>query len=172
MSGARVARPWQLRSAAINEIVRAADQFEAWDTLRDRPADDFGLLVTAETGETGNPIPVRTSALMLSWGRDDDAQAFVDLAVAQGLPDTTTADRAFRQAPAVTCPVCERENGDLVADLAIVGEASFLMCRPCQRVSDIVQAAPIDAHMPLPAEQVAAWMRRLQDELLPTGAEG
>ncbi len=88
---------WHLRSRAINEVVRAEDQFAAWNTLRDRPAEDFGLVVEAEPDENGDPIPVRTSALMFSWRRDDDAEAFVAAAVAQGLPDTTGADRAFRK---------------------------------------------------------------------------
>lgn len=58
---------------------------------------DFGLIVTAEADENGDPIPVRTSALMFSWGRDDDAEEFIDLAIDAGLPDTTKEDRAFRR---------------------------------------------------------------------------
>lgn len=67
-----------------------------------------------------------------------------------------------------TCPVCERENGALVEDRAVgfgPGPDTFLMCRPCQRVSDIVEAAPLTAYMPGSRESLAEWMRRLQDEL-------
>lgn len=88
-------RTWQLRSAAIDEIVQARDQFEAWDTLRDRPIEDLGLVVEAEPDENADPIPVRTSGLMFRWGRDDDARAFIELAIANDLPDTTAADLAF-----------------------------------------------------------------------------
>ena len=87
---------WQLRSRAINEVVQAKDQFAAWDTLRDRPADDFGLIVEAEPDENSDPFLVRTSALMFSWGRDEEAAAFVSCAVANGLSDTTEVDRRFR----------------------------------------------------------------------------
>lgn len=84
---------WVLRSRNIFEVVEAHDQFAAWNTLRIRPADDFGILVTAEPDEDGDPIPVRTSQLMMSWGREDDGLAFVAAAIAAGLPDTTSADR-------------------------------------------------------------------------------
>jgi hypothetical protein len=87
---------WHLRSAAVDEFVRAPNQFAAWETLRDRPTADFGLVVTAEADESADPIVVRTSALMFWWGRDDEAEAFVGAAVANGLPDTTTADRQFQ----------------------------------------------------------------------------
>lgn len=90
-------RVWHLRSRAINVVVRAEDQFAAWDTLRDRPAEDFGLAVSAEADESDDPISVRTSALMFSWGRDEEAELFVALAVEQGLPDTTAGDRRFAE---------------------------------------------------------------------------
>ena len=86
---------WHVRSRAIDELVRAEDQFAAWDALRERPAEDFGLIVLAEPDESGDPISVRTSALMFSWGRDDDAKHFISLAVANGLSDTTEEDRRF-----------------------------------------------------------------------------
>lgn len=88
-------RRWHLRSRAVNEVVHAPDQFDAWDTLRDRPAEDFGLVVTAEPDESGDPITVRTSALMFSWGREVDAAAFVVIAVESGLPNTTLEDLRF-----------------------------------------------------------------------------
>lgn len=89
---------WHLRSRAIDELVQAADQFAAWDTLRDRPLEDFGLIVTAERDEDADPIGVHTSGLMFWWGRDDDAKRLIALAIENGLPDTTAADRAFAEA--------------------------------------------------------------------------
>lgn len=89
---------WHVRTRLINEVVQADDQFVAWDTLRGRPAEEFGLIVVAEPDESGDPIPVRTSALMFSWGRDEDAARFIAAAVDQGLPDTTAEDRLFRSA--------------------------------------------------------------------------
>jgi hypothetical protein len=88
-------RTWRLRSKGIDEVTRADDQFAAWETLRARPVEDFGLVVTAEPDESGNPIPVRSSALMFAWGREEDARAAVAVAVAAGLPDTTEQDRRF-----------------------------------------------------------------------------
>ena len=88
---------WQLRSRAINEVVQAADQFAAWDTLSDRAAEDFGLIVEAEPDENGDPFLVRTSALMFWWGRDGEAEAFIALAIACDLGDTTEVDRRFRR---------------------------------------------------------------------------
>lgn len=43
---------WHLKSFAINEVVEADDQWEAWDTLSERPLEDFGLIVMAEPNET------------------------------------------------------------------------------------------------------------------------
>lgn len=78
-------KTWMLRSLAIREVVRAEDQWEAWDSLRDRPLEDFGLIVLAEPNEDADPIPVQTEMLMRRWGRYDDAVAFHALAVANGL---------------------------------------------------------------------------------------
>ena len=86
---------WHVHTFAIDEFVRAADQFEAWDTLRDRPLEEFGLVVTAEPDESGDPIFVRTSQLMFKWGREEDALATVAHAVANGLPDTADVDRKW-----------------------------------------------------------------------------
>jgi hypothetical protein len=88
-------RRWMLTSRRISEVVTAADQFAAWNTLRNRPIEDFGLVVSAEPDENGDPIPVRTSQLMFSWGRPEDARAFIALAIEKGLPDTTAADSRF-----------------------------------------------------------------------------
>jgi hypothetical protein len=84
---AAVGTRWQLRSREINEFVVAADQWEAWDTLRDRSIYDFGLVVSAEPHESGDHevIPVHTATLMRRWGRDDDAEQFDELARKAGL---------------------------------------------------------------------------------------
>lgn len=71
---------WLVKSRDIMEIVPAADQWEAWDTLKDRPIEDFGLVVLAEPDESGDPIPVQTVTLMERWGRRADAEAFRALA--------------------------------------------------------------------------------------------
>lgn len=76
---------WHVCSREINEIVRAADQWEAWDTLRYRSAFDFGLIVTAEPNEDADPIPVHAATLMRRWGRDQDAEAFDQIAREAGL---------------------------------------------------------------------------------------
>lgn len=86
---------WHVRSRAIDEVAAAADQFDAWDTLRDHPIEDFGLIVTAEPNESDDPIPIHTAALMYSWGRIADAEALIALAVQHDLPDTTEANQAF-----------------------------------------------------------------------------
>lgn len=89
-------RRWVLRSHGIGEVILAADQWAAWDTLRNRPVEDFGLIVTAEPDEDGNPIPVRTSRLMFDWGRDVDAMRFIDMAATEGLGDTRAVDSGGR----------------------------------------------------------------------------
>lgn len=61
------------------------------------------------------------------------------------------------------CPVCERTNGVLVHESDGAG-GTYAMCRPCQRITDMVAAAPLDAYRPELAEDIGAWMRRLQDE--------
>lgn len=76
---------WHLRGRQINEVVEAADQWEAWDTLRDRSVFDFGLVTSAEADENADPIPVHTATLMRRWGREEDAEAFDQLAREAGL---------------------------------------------------------------------------------------
>lgn len=76
---------WHLRSREINEVVQAADQWEAWDSLRDRSAVDFGLVVSAEPDENGDPFPVKTATLMHRWGREEDAEQFDAVARQAGL---------------------------------------------------------------------------------------
>lgn len=84
---------WVLRSGRIHEVVSAPDQFSAFDVLRDRPVQDFGLIVTAEPDEDADPVGVRTSALLLHWGREADAAMVIQAAIGQGLPDTSVQDR-------------------------------------------------------------------------------
>lgn len=77
---------WHLRSAAIDELVRADDQWEAWDTLRERPIEDFSLVVVAEPNEDADAsIPVQTAMLMRRWERDQDADLCDEAARRAGL---------------------------------------------------------------------------------------
>jgi hypothetical protein len=87
-------RRWHVWSREINELVYAADQFEAFDMLRSRPAEEFGLIVQAEVDEDAEPFPVRTSLLMYRWYRDEDARRFIELGLEHGMPDTTQEDLA------------------------------------------------------------------------------
>lgn len=87
---------WHLTSIRVDEFVNAKDQFEAWDSLRERPATDFGLIVAAlvsnETLDDGCYL-IRTSILMFRWGRDSDADRFVALAIERGFPNSSNEDR-------------------------------------------------------------------------------
>jgi hypothetical protein len=76
---------WRIRSREIDEVVQADDQWEAWDSLRDRSAFDFGLIATAEPNESADPIPVHTATLMRRWDREKDAEAFDEVARQAGL---------------------------------------------------------------------------------------
>lgn len=76
---------WLIRSNGHTDVVVASDQWEAWDTWRDRPAADFGLVVLAEMNENADPIPVQTATLMRRWGREEDAIRFDDRAKELGL---------------------------------------------------------------------------------------
>lgn len=80
-------RRWLVKTGTIVQIVPAVTQWGAWNTLRSRPVEDFGLIVTAEPDDSGDPIPVHTSQLMRDWGRFTDADLFDDAARAQGLID-------------------------------------------------------------------------------------
>jgi hypothetical protein len=88
-------KKWQLRSRQIREVVHAPDVWAAFDTLRDRPIDDFGLVVEAEPNELGSDqsIPVRTSVLMLRWKRMEDWDVCIQTGIAAGYGDTSAADR-------------------------------------------------------------------------------
>lgn len=89
---------WDVTSKNIEEIVEAADQWEAFDSLSTRSADDFGLVVEAQpVNETAEEsFAVRTSMLFARWNRPDEARLFVDAAIRQGLPDTSIADLGSR----------------------------------------------------------------------------
>lgn len=82
---------WYVTSKNIDEIVEAADQWEAFDSLRSWPVDDFGLIVEAqpvrETVEES--IGIRTSKLFARWHRVDEAKLFIATAIELGLPDTS-----------------------------------------------------------------------------------
>ncbi len=91
-------KTWRIQSRAIDEVVQAEDQFEAWNTLRDRSTPDFGLIVSAEPDENADPFYVYTSALMTLWGREEDAVVFREIALAAGLHDTTQSDNRFAEA--------------------------------------------------------------------------
>ncbi len=66
-------------------IVRARDQWKAWDVLKERPVGDFGLICMAEPNENGDPFMVSTEALMKRWGRKADAKLAHEAAVREGL---------------------------------------------------------------------------------------
>lgn len=76
---------WAIRSGKLVAMVRAADQFVAWDTFRHEDRYQFGLIATAEPNENGDPIPVKVSTLMERWGRIHDAEQFHALARSKGL---------------------------------------------------------------------------------------
>lgn len=86
---------WMLESREIDEVVEARDQWEAYDTLKDRPLGDFGLIVTAQPANETNEhaVGVRTAFLFgTRWGDPIAAKAFVERGIELGLPDTTEQD--------------------------------------------------------------------------------
>lgn len=76
---------WLVKTKDIREVVEAADQFAAWDTLAKRPMRDFGLVVTAERNGDGDPIGIQTAMLMRRWRRHTAARLFDQLALDNGL---------------------------------------------------------------------------------------
>ena len=90
-------RRWHITSKGINEYVVAPDQWAAWNTLRNRPVEDFGLIVSAEPDDNDEAIPVHTATLMFAWNRDDDAALAIAVAIANDLPDTTVANLAVAE---------------------------------------------------------------------------
>lgn len=85
---------WFLTSKDIDEMVEAVDQWQAFDSLQNRSADDFGLIVEAQpVKETrAESIAIRTSMLFGRWGRIEEAKQFIGVGVHAGLPDTTDTD--------------------------------------------------------------------------------
>lgn len=82
---------WYVTSKNIDEIVEAANQWEAFDSLSSRTADDFGLVVEAQlVNETvEESFGVRTSKLFARWNRPEEARLFIAAAISLGLPDTS-----------------------------------------------------------------------------------
>ncbi len=85
---------WYVTTKDIDEVVEAADQWEAFDSLRSRAASEFGLVVEAQpVNETRDEsMAVRTSLLFNRWGYPEIARRFIEAAVAAGLPDTSESD--------------------------------------------------------------------------------
>ena len=85
---------WLVSTKNIDEVVEAADQWEAFDSLRGREAIEFGLVVEAqpaqETAEAA--IAIRTSALFGRWGDAGTARLFIKAGIQYGLPDTSAED--------------------------------------------------------------------------------
>jgi hypothetical protein len=85
---------WFVSTKDIDEIVEASDQWEAFNSLKGRSPDEFGLVVEVqpvrETSEAA--IAVRTSKLFGLWGDPVIAKQFIEAAIALGLPDTTKED--------------------------------------------------------------------------------
>ena len=87
---------WTIRSRGFEVTISAPDQHAAWNTLRNRPESDFGLVVSAfPDGGEDNLIAVHTSALMTAWRRNGGARRFRRHAIAMGLPDTAASDRRY-----------------------------------------------------------------------------
>jgi hypothetical protein len=78
-------KSWHIKSGRIDETVTAATQYAAWNTLRKRPAEEFGLIASAEPNGNGDPLVIQTEALMATWGRADDSARFHEAARAHGL---------------------------------------------------------------------------------------
>lgn len=88
-------RVWVVQSGSMVEVVKAEDQWEAFDTLKERELEQFGMLVVAtpEFGGDAEAIAVRTSMLFgKRWGRPDIAHRIIADAIEMGLPDTSEAD--------------------------------------------------------------------------------
>lgn len=88
---------WAIRRGDSERVVEAIDQHAAWNTLRSEPTESFGLVVTAlEEGlDEDERYGIHTSALMFTWGRDEEAILLIEAAIEIGLPDTTLIDMAY-----------------------------------------------------------------------------
>ncbi len=84
---------WRVTTKGRTLAVEAADQWEAFDALRDQPLEAFGLVVEAtQRMSPEDTYAVRTPKLLARWGRLDDAREVIALVVAAGGPDTSAAD--------------------------------------------------------------------------------
>lgn len=85
---------WYVSTKDIDEIVEAANQWEAFDALRHRNPADFGLVVEAQAVNktSEESICIRTSMLFGRWGKPEVGRLFVEAAMKQGLPDTSDTD--------------------------------------------------------------------------------
>jgi hypothetical protein len=84
---------WTVTTRDLSIPVDAANQFEAFDALREFPRDAFGMVVEA-TDPVGRIYPVRTSLLMLRWNREEDAEMFRRRAITLRYGDSRAADLA------------------------------------------------------------------------------
>jgi len=85
---------WIVETGTIVATVLARNQWEAFDALRSFDKNGFGLIVVAKRAYSaeGEEYAVRTSRLMGRWGRVSDALEFINLAIEEGLPDTSRED--------------------------------------------------------------------------------
>ena len=85
---------WTVSTKGRETTVAAASARNAMEAARDWPHADFGLIVCAQP--FGKPesemIPMRTSALMASWGDVEMARRYIETAIAHGLGDSTAED--------------------------------------------------------------------------------
>ena len=85
---------WTVSTKGHEVAVFAANARDAMDAARDWPHDQFGLIVCAQP--FGLPesemTPIRTSALMASWGDVAMARRYIKTAIVHGLGDTTAED--------------------------------------------------------------------------------
>ena len=85
---------WTVSTKGREIAVYAAGARDAMDAARDWPHDDFGLIVCARPFglAVAEMVPMRTSALMASWGDVAMARRYIETAIAHGLGDTTAED--------------------------------------------------------------------------------
>lgn len=85
---------WVVTTREGEREVEADDQWGAFDSLRDVLPVELGIVVQAKPkgASDDDSYACRTSHLMGRWGKNAVARAFIALAVANGLPDTTAED--------------------------------------------------------------------------------
>jgi hypothetical protein len=83
---------WTITSGSIRWEGISLTQFSAFDRIRSRPVEEFGMISLAEN-DRGESFPIRTSILMFRWYRDADAARFIAQMInEEGIPDTTRMD--------------------------------------------------------------------------------